>query len=1431
MEFPRLGPHGRSRTTIVLVVAALLVGLLGSASPAAAANTTYVTGPISVNTLWTGGDTWVMIGNVTVLPGVTLTIERDAFVKADPGVHLYVRGTLIADGRSDKPISFAANKTASNAPWGGVQFNASSTGSVSWSTLSRAERALYASQSSPSLHDNVIDSSFYGIVLEASSSVVTGNRINYTNTGIQAMSGGDVTLTGNTITNVTGSPALGIYVTNVQSVSMWSNTIQDVVATNGRTPLIPGGRGTDGGYAVAILVNGTTSATMNGNVLVRIYGGQGGNGAASPAGNGGRGGDGGPAGGMVTFNVDAVNMSSNTITNVLGGDGGNGGSTTAATGTGGNGGNGGTAAAVEGIGSAASAVWSTNFFSNLLGGSAGDGGISSFGGFGNGGLGADVYGFLTGQAMGGDANWNTVKVLRGGHGGNSSNGVRGGSGGSGGQVSAFWAFGVDGTASIHDNLFTDLKGGGGGAGRTAAGAGGNATGILAVGNGSPFNQSSVRSNTISLLTGGPGGVGTAAGGTGGVVTGFAAFHVQLDSASNRLDTLLGGQGGNAFVLSNPAGRGGDATAFVAALLPAAGSSGDTIQTVTKGAQGVGTGTPVSYGVGFFAIGDATVETRLTITNGTLSGISDLDINVDNYTDATTVNTPFSTSKFAVQKAANLTVRNFLAAAIFWPDNSTPVSGASVRVFDDGILVWDVTSPSGFAQWLLVTDRVYMQSKTVIHDNQTQISASYPASAFWNSPRFVDMAASHTEAFGMVDKVPPTSSASPLPPYENSLTFSVLYTYTDGNGTGVQTVSLWYRSGSPIWTYYATQTVPSPGGFTFTASGDGTYEFYTIATDVAGNAQAAPSGNNTWTIVDTVRPGSHVNPLSTYETALTFAVSWDPDPSVTDILSYTVQYNTGSGWNDWLTNTHTTSGMFTAGPQGPYAFRSIATDVAGNVEVPPAGNDTWTIVDTFRPSSHTLALPVYETASPFVVMWGPQFDSFDIATYRIQVQNNGGGWTDWIPSTALASGMYSGQDGHTYEFQSIATDRAGNPELPSGNGNDSWTIVDMSPPDSTVNALPAFVNTLQFGLGWGPVAGTSDIDTYRVQWQDGTGPWTDLSGYSSTTSTGANFVGQGGHVYAFRTIARDHAGNLEIPPATNDTWTVVDVTPPAVTNVAPVGANTNTTPWISIMFSEPMDRASVEGGFSLTPAMNGGFVWNADSTAVTFIPARSLDSGTSYFVALDTGAHDRAGNGLVQSKTFAFSTEGFSLLSYWWILAIVAAAVGGILFWLMRRRNAPKTEPAPIASPKESDAIIEDVFLLNHRDGVLIKHETRRLRPDVDTDILSGMLTAVQQFVKDALRGDEYADLNEMTVGHMHILIGRGRWLVLAARIEGDGTQSWTAQIERCIKDMEDHHWDQLEDWDGDMALARLLTPYVKKLIQGGYAQPAPAVEIAHSASR
>src|SRR5207245_6457154 len=352
------------------------------------------------------------------------------------------------------------------------------------------------------------------------------------------------------------------------------------------------------------------------------------------------------------------------------------------------------------------------------------------------------------------------------------------------------------------------------------------------------------------------------------------------------------------------------------------------------------------------------------------------------------------------------------------------------------------------------DRSYVNS-AVPTDNVTQVSVMYPPYAFTNDPRSVNMGTSHTESFGMVDKDAPTSAASPLPTYENTLTFWVSYSASDGNGTGVANITLWYRTaGSAIWIQYSVQPGGNFGFFSFTASADGVYEFATMAEDQAGNKEVRPAANDTWTTVDTVRPGSHVNALSQYQNRSSFTVSWGPDVGVTDIVSYTIQYNAGAaGWTNWLVGTTATSGTFTAAGQGLYAFRSIATDAAGNVEVPPAGNDTWTTVDTVAPSSHTLPLPTCDQSLGVIVTWGPQFDTLDIASYRIQSRDNGGAWTNWIASTGTTSAVFTGQDGHTYEFRSMATDRAGNVETPPlrPNVNDARTITQVSQPATTNTA--------------------------------------------------------------------------------------------------------------------------------------------------------------------------------------------------------------------------------------------------------------------------------------------------------------------------------------------------------------------------------------------
>src|SRR3989454_539109 len=1150
---PRMRTHPPRFSMRSVAVALALLGSIGAvllvSAPTVSA-TTYVRGVYTADVTWGVADTlYIATGAVTIRAPWTLTIMPGTTVRFDPGVHLFVDGQLKADGTPAKPITFAAN-TSSLTPWGGIQFNASSSGSVSWSTFDRVDRAISATDSSPDIISNKVIQAGAGFVFLRSSSYISSNTI------VRA-------------TNV------GVYA-NASSVQISGNAI-------------------------------------NSTAVDSVSGGRGGDGQASTGGAGGRGGNGGSAAGIVVAGTTNPMIQRNMVTTVTGGNGGSGGGSATTT-TGGRGGDAGTAVAIE----VANSVGTSQVFTNTADGvTGGAGGLGGNGGTtnGNGGTGGEADAVFLIAARNVDASSNSLQNIRGGIGGNGAvAGGGSGNGGTGGGANGVAVFYVAGPATVHANTLMTLTAGDGGRG-VRGGYGGNATGVILFGNNDgAFNNTQASFNQLDTITAGAGGIGTRFGGNGGTGAGIAAIYTSPDFSSNRVTTMQGGRGGDSLIGTN-GGRGGDAYGVISGLVLNGLSAGDTISSVTKGGTGNGPPIQTSYADGYYLIGNKTFKIHFTADNATLSSIGSYEFYVDNYTAAIAVNSPFT--KLAVMAAGNLTVRNFLEVDALWPNGFTPVGGAHIKVADGSTTIWDRTAPSGIQSWILVTDRIYVNSP-IPTDNVTQVSVTYPPYGFTNDPRSVDMGTSHTESFVMVDKDAPTSAASPLPTYENTLTFWVSYSASDGNGTGVANITLWYRTaGSATWIQYAVQPGGNFGFFSFTASADGTYEFVTTAEDQAGNK-----------------------------------------------------------------------------------------------EVRPAGNDTWTTVDTVAPSSHTLSLPTYEASLGFIVTWGPQFDTFDIASYRIQSRDNGGAWTNWIASTGTTSAVFTGQDGHTYEFRSMATDRAGNVETPPlpPNVNDSWTIVDVTPPDSSMTALPAYENTLQFAIAWAPIVGTTDISAYLVQWKDGANPWTDLVGYTNTTATSATFVGQGAHVYAFRTIARDRAGNVEPTPSGNDTWTIVDVLPPSITDSRPVGANTNLTPRIVITFSEPMNRASVEQAFSITPSIDGSFVWSSDFRTVSFVPTRELQSGATYAVVIDSSARDLAGNTMVQSKTFQFSTAPGFLAEFWWVLVLVGAAAAGAMFMILRRRQAGVSKPASPATTaaKPSDAIVEDVFLLNHKDGLLIKHETRRL---------------------------------------------------------------------------------------------------------------------------
>lgn len=89
------------------------------------AATTTISANITTNTTWTSGNTYLLVGNISVTPGNTLTIQPGTVIRGDKASKaslIITKGAKInAQGTVTSPIVFTSNESSRNpADWGGV---------------------------------------------------------------------------------------------------------------------------------------------------------------------------------------------------------------------------------------------------------------------------------------------------------------------------------------------------------------------------------------------------------------------------------------------------------------------------------------------------------------------------------------------------------------------------------------------------------------------------------------------------------------------------------------------------------------------------------------------------------------------------------------------------------------------------------------------------------------------------------------------------------------------------------------------------------------------------------------------------------------------------------------------------------------------------------------------------------------------------------------------------------------------------------------------------------------------------------------------------------------------------------------------------------------------------------------------------------------
>ncbi|MCX6030419.1 MAG: S8 family serine peptidase [Chloroflexi bacterium] len=85
----------------------------------------HVSGTIGTSRTWTNDKSWVVVNNVGIAPGVTLTIQPGTTVEFNGNYSLNVGGTLIADGTTEQPILFLPY--SAEGSWNRILFDDPST--------------------------------------------------------------------------------------------------------------------------------------------------------------------------------------------------------------------------------------------------------------------------------------------------------------------------------------------------------------------------------------------------------------------------------------------------------------------------------------------------------------------------------------------------------------------------------------------------------------------------------------------------------------------------------------------------------------------------------------------------------------------------------------------------------------------------------------------------------------------------------------------------------------------------------------------------------------------------------------------------------------------------------------------------------------------------------------------------------------------------------------------------------------------------------------------------------------------------------------------------------------------------------------------------------------------------------------------------------
>ena len=113
--------------------------------------------------------------------------------------------------------------------------------------------------------------------------------------------------------------------------------------------------------------------------------------------------------------------------------------------------------------------------------------------------------------------------------------------------------------------------------------------------------------------------------------------------------------------------------------------------------------------------------------------------------------------------------------------------------------------------------------------------------------------------------------------------------------------------------------------------------------------------------------------------------------------------------------------------------------------------------------------------------------------------------------------------------------------------------------------------------------------------------------------------------------------------------------------------------------------------------------------------------------------------------------------------------------------------------------VEQVFLIHKQTGLLLQHVSRSTVATEDADLVSGMFTAIQDFVRDSLGATKGDELESMQVGELTVWIEQGAQAVIAAVIRGNAPNDLHSILQDALDQIHLRQRAALDSFKGDAA--------------------------------